>query len=424
MKKRSGSLNRRSFLTAAVATSVAAPALARVLASDVMPDKPALKVGLVGCGGRGRGATRDILEGAPNIQITALADVFQDRVDQAAQGLQELGQGVPGDRRFVGFDAYLKLLETDIDVVLLAEPPHFRPSHFAAAVEAGKHVFMEKPVAVDAPGIRSVLETGKKAEQKGLCVVAGTQRRHQTEYLEAYQRIADGAIGEIVAGRCYWLGNQLWYRERQPDWNVMEWMIRDWVNWCWLSGDHIVEQHVHNIDVVLWFSGKVAVQAVGTGHRARRVTGDQFDFFSVDFELEDGKHFLSMCRQINGCHNDISEFVVGTRGTSDCRSQILDLDGNVVWRYEGPRSSPYVQEQADLVRAIRTGNLVNETRNVSEATLTAIMARESAYTGRLVTREEILNSDVRLGPQEYAWGDVPIGAVPRPGAEAGPPRPV
>jgi len=306
-RKISRKLTRRGFIQTSVAAAAAALTVLRVRAAPAaVPEGPPLKAGLVGCGGRGTGAAENILSSAPDIRITALADVFQDRLDSARKALSERGQEIPDSRCFVGFDAYKKLIATDVDIVLLATPPHFRSTHFAAAVEAKKHVFMEKPVAVDPAGVRSVLATGEKAKELGLSVVAGTQRRHKRSYIETYKRIADGAIGEIVAARCYWNQSQLWYKERDPKWSDMEWMIRDWVNWTWLSGDHIVEQHVHNIDVINWFTGKHPVKAVGMGARMRRVTGDQYDFFAIDFEFDGGLHLQSMCRQINGCANNVS----------------------------------------------------------------------------------------------------------------------
>jgi len=277
---------------------------------------------------------------------------------------------------------------------------------------------MEKPVAVDPAGVRLVLATGEKAKELGLSVVAGTQRRHKRSYIETYKRIADGAIGEIVAARCYWNQSQLWYKERDPKWSDMEWMIRDWVNWTWLSGDHIVEQHVHNIDVINWFTGKHPVKAVGMGARMRRVTGDQYDFFAIDFEFDGGLHLQSMCRQINGCANNVSEFIVGTKGATNCANKIFNPDGSVAWTYEGPKEQEYVEEHTDLVESIRTGKPINEARNVAESTMTAIMGRISAYSGKDASWDELMGADLRLGPTEYAWGPVTMGKVSVPGIDA------
>ena len=415
-KKTGGRLTRRGFLQSAAVAGVTAHSIHSVRAAAAVPlQNPPLKAGLVGCGGRGTGAAKDMLNGATNVKITALADVFQDRLDNARQALRGLGQDIPNERCFVGFDGFQQLIETDVDIVLLATPPHFRPAHFAAAVEAKKHVFMEKPVAVDPFGVRSVIATGEKARSLGLSVVAGTQRRHKKSYIETYKRVADGAIGKIVAARAYWNQGQLWYKQRDPKWSDMEWMIRDWVNWSWLSGDHIVEQHVHNLDVINWFTKSHPVKAVGMGGRFRRVTGDQYDFFSIDFEFPDGMHEHSMARQINGCQNNISEFITGTQGSTNCASKIFNVDGSVAWAYEGPREQEYVQEHTNLVASIRSGNPINESKNVAESTLTAIMGRVSAYTGKEVTWDELMRSDVRLGPEQYALGPMPKGTAPIPG---------
>ena len=419
------SLSRRDFIgTLAVAGSVlvaCAKARKREYAFppllDRAPEGRRLRAGLVGCGGRGTGAALNFLEAGPDLEITALADVFQDRLDSCRQKLKKkAGVEVPDSRCFLGFDAYQKLIDSGVDIVMLATPPHFRPEHFAAAVEARKNVFMEKPVAVDPVGARSIIDTATKARALGLTVVTGTQRRHQREYIATFKRILDGAIGDIVAARCYWNQGQLWYRPRQPNWSEMEYMIRDWVNWRWLSGDHIVEQHVHNIDVVNWFTGMHPVKAVGVGARMRRVTGDQYDFFSIDFEMENGMHVHSMCRQINGCANNVSEWVVGTRGYSNCRDTIFNRKGEGVWKYDGPKINPYVQEHIDLVTAIRTEKPFVEAENTAVSTLVAIMGREAAYTGREITWDEMMASNMRLGPESYAMGPVGIEAViPVPG---------
>lgn len=397
---------------------------------DQAPDGKELKAGLVGCGGRGTGAAIDFLNAGPNLVIHSLGDVFQDRLDSCRAKIKETkGAEVADENCFTGFDAYEKVIDSGVDIVILACPPHFRPKHLAAAIEARKHVFMEKPAAVDPVGVRSVIASSKKAEALGLCVGTGTQRHHQRDYLTAYKKIYEGAIGDIVAANCYWNMSQLWYREPRKGWSEMEYMIRDWVNWNWLSGDHIVEQHVHNIDVINWFTGLYPVEAVGFGSRQRRVTGDQYDNFSIDFVYENGMHVHSMCRQINGCIDNVSEFVMGTSGSSNCKNKIWDEKGNPVWEYEYPKNedgtpgdyvkvSPYVQEHIDLVTAIRTNNPYVEAEATAKSTLAAIMGRTSAYTGQKVTWEEMMNSDMRLGPTEYKLGDVNIDkSVPVPGSE-------
>jgi predicted dehydrogenase len=390
------------------------------LAGDLAPDGPELKAGVIGCGGRGTGAAHNFIAAGPNLRITALGDVFRDRVESCREKLkQDKNVEIPEENCFVGFDAFQKVIDSGVEVVILATPPHFRPEHFAAAVDAKKHVFMEKPVAVDPVGVRTVIAASKRAEALGLCVATGTQRRHQRDYVETYKHIVDGAIGDIVAANCYWNQNQLWYRNREKGWSDMEYMIRDWVNWCWLSGDHIVEQHVHNIDVINWFTGSHPVKAVGVGSRLRRPTGDQFDFFSVDFVLANNMHVHSLCRQINGCASQVAEHVVGTKGYSNCQNTIYNLDGTIKWKYAYPldesgkpsekiKISPYVQEHIDMVTAIRANKPFVEAENTAISTMTAIMGRLSAYTGKEVTWDEVMSSELRLGPKEYAMSSVDI----------------
>jgi predicted dehydrogenase len=430
-EKKGSSFDRRDFI-GAVAVVGAGALLTRcgrtypkVTFIDKAPDGPVLKAGLVGCGGRGTGAAQDFLKAGPSLQITALADVFPDRLQDTRKTLQEkANQKIADDQCFVGFDAYKKLIASGVDIVLLATPPHFRAEHLDAAIDAKKHVFMEKPVAVDPVGARSVMASGEKAKSFNLCVVTGTQRRHQREYIETYNRVANGAIGKITSARIYWNQSQLWFKEPQKGMSDMEAMIRDWVNWSWLSGDHIVEQHVHNIDVAHWFLGGTPTKAVGMGGRARRVTGDQFDFFAIDYTMTDGTHVESMCRQIDGCINSVSEYIVGTEGSTNCKDTIFDKDGKIVWQYQEPGKepgksafNPYEQEHVDLVNAIRTNQPINEAANVAKSTLVGIMGRISAYTGKEVTWDEMMQSNLRLGPKEYALGPVDIKAeVPVPGS--------
>ncbi len=393
------------------------------------PDGPVLKAGLIGCGGRGTGAAGQFVSAGPNLEITALADMFQDRLDSCRNRLRRQREiEVADENCFVGFDAYQKLIDSGVDVVLLATPPYFRPEHFAAAINARKHVFMEKPVAVDPVGARSVMSSARKADGIGLSVVTGTQRRHQKDYIEAFRNITRGMIGEIVSATCYWNGQVPWYNRRQQGWSDMEAMLRDWVNWTWLSGDHIVEQHVHNIDVVNWFAGMHPVKAVGFGSRIRRQTGDQFDNFSNDFIYENGMHVHSMCRQISGCSNNVSEYVRGTNGYTICDDGpiLFNPDGEAIWEFpyelneEGnPRklgNQAYNQEHVDLVTSIRTNNPINEAENTAISTMTAIMGRTSCYTGQEVTWEEMMNSDMKIGPVTMEMGPSDYRAViPVPG---------
>ncbi len=391
------------------------------------PDGPVLRAGLIGCGGRGTGAAKDFLSAGPNLEVVALADCFRDRLDNCRNNLrEEKGVEIPEENCFTGFDAYQQLVESDIDLVLMATPPYFRPAHFEAAVEARKHVFMEKPVAVDPVGARAVMTTARKADGLGLCIGTGTQRRHEADYLATFREITRGTIGDIVSANCYWNGVVPWYRDRQRNWTDMEYMVRDWVNWTWLSGDHIVEQHVHNLDVVNWFLGDTHPEkAVGFGGRWRRPSGDQYDFFSIDFTYENDVHVHSMCRQISGCANNVSELVRGTKGYSNCRNEIRSASGDVKWEYPYEQDEegnpihplPYVQEHVDLVTAIRNNEPVNEAERTAVATLTAIMGRISCYTGQEVTWDEMMESNLALGPERVELGpsDLLPAVIPVPG---------
>ncbi|UCG27065.1 MAG: Gfo/Idh/MocA family oxidoreductase [Bacteroidales bacterium] len=398
---------------------------------DEAPDGPLLKAGLIGCGGRGTGAALNFLNAGPNLEIVALGDLFQDQIDKAREELKDKKEVEVADEKcFVGFDAFEKVIDSGVDIIILATPPVFRAEHFDAAIKAKKHVFMEKPVAVDPVSARSIIATAKKADPLGLCVVAGTQRRHKRDYLKTYEQILNGEIGDIVAGNCYWNQSKLWHVNRDEGWTDMEYMIRNWVNWTWLSGDHIVEQHVHNIDVINWFAGKHPVKAVAFGSRLRRITGDQYDNFSVDFIYDNDMHLHSMCRQIDDCANSVSEYIRGTKGYTNCENTIYNPDGSVKWTYEYPpdengepttwvKVNPYDQEHIDLITAIRTNSPINEGENVATSTLTAIMGRISAYTGKEVTWDEMMNSDLKLGPDTYVMGPMDMTPnIPLPGTAA------
>jgi predicted dehydrogenase len=396
--------------------------------ADYANDGKPLRAGVIGCGGRGTGAAVNFLNAGPNIQIVALGDLFQDRIDNCRKTLKDKFKvEIPDDKCFTGFDNYKKVIACDIDIIITATPPAFRPIHFAAAVEAGKHCFIEKPLCVDGPGARSVIATAKKAESQGLVVVTGTQRHHQRKYVESFKQIQSGLIGDIVSGTVYWNQSMLWYRNHDEKWTDMEWMVRDWVNWKWLSGDHIVEQHVHNLDVFNWFTGKKPVKAVGFGARQRRLTGDQYDMFSVDYEYEGGIRLHSMCRQIDGCVNNVSEFIQGTKGswnTSGKEHEIKDLQGNVIWKSdtekekaEHKQTDPYTLEHVDFINHIRAGKPLNQAVDTVNTCLTAIMGRESSYTGKAVTWDEIYNSNVSFMPEklELAACDMKAYTVPVPG---------
>ncbi|HZH72939.1 MAG TPA: Gfo/Idh/MocA family oxidoreductase, partial [Mariniphaga sp.] len=375
------------------------------------------------------GAALNFLAAGNDLELVALADVFEDKVWDCYGKLEEQKVEVPKANCFWGFDAYKMLLDVDLDLVILATPPHFRPAHFDAAIQAKKHVFMEKPVSVDPVGARQIIATSKKAEQMGLTVVTGTQRRHQRDYIETYRQIASGAIGEFTSAKAWWLQSHVWFRTREEGWSDMEYMMRNWNNFCWLCGDHILDTHVHNIDIINWFMGKHPESAIGFGGRARRITGDQYDFFSIDFDFGGGLFSHSMSRQIDGCANALGEQIMGTEGYTNCKNTIFNHDGSIKWQYEYPKNkegkstgivdvSPYVQEHIDMVTAIRTNKPVVEAERTALSTLTAIMGRTAAYTGQKVTWDDMLNSTERLGPEVFDMGDVDQSfPVPLPGTQ-------
>ena len=395
-----------------------------------LPDKAIdgkeLKVGVIGCGGRGSGAVMNLLDAANGITVTALGDVFDDRLqDLRAHLKNDRQQDVPDDKCFTGFDAYQKVIDSGVDMVIIATPPAFRPIHFQYATEKGVHSFLEKPIAVDPKGYRTIMAAAKQAQAKGLSVVTGTQRHHERRYVEANKQIQAGIIGEITGGNVYWNQGMLWYKERQPGWSDMEWNLRDWVNWTWLSGDHIVEQHVHNIDVFLWMSGLKPVTATSFGARHRRVTGDQYDMFSTDFVMENGIHMHSMCRQIDGCSNKVSEFIQGAKGSWDSETnEIKDLQGNVIWKYDEEKAGqeykqhdPYVLEHVDWVNHIRKGTAHEEASDCATSCMAAIMAREAAYTGATTTWDEMTQSPMDLMPATLELGPLDLASytVKKPG---------
>lgn len=397
---------------------------------DQAPDGKTLKAGLIGCGGRGTGAAVDFLNAGPNLEIVALGDVFQDKMDACREILKKnKNVEIPDEKCFIGFDSYEKVIDSGVDMVLLCTPPHFRPIHVEAAVNAKKHIFMEKPIAVDPAGVRKVLASMKRAESMKLNVISGTIRRSQKDYMETRRRVLNGQIGEITGAHIIRNGGALWFRSRKPEWSDMEYMLKNWVNFCWLSGDHITEQFIHEIDVMNWYLDEYPIKASGWGGRQRRVTGDQYDFFSIEYLYENGMRTHCAARQIDGCSNGKVEQINCTQGYADAAGKLYDLNGNIIWEYPHPAendtqsewhvTNPFVQEHINLVTAIRTGNTINDGEDQANSTLVAIMGRIAAYTGKDVTREEIMNSDLYLGPSTYSMGKVegipetiPLAGVP------------
>jgi myo-inositol 2-dehydrogenase/D-chiro-inositol 1-dehydrogenase len=417
--------SRRTFLrqtTAAVvggtlAATLGSARMAHASGSDI------LKVGLVGCGGRGNGAAANAMSAEDNVQLTALADLFPDRLEEAKKALRSaIGAKyqVPDDQCFVGFDAYKQLMDTDIDVVLLATTPHYRPLHLQAAVAAGKHIFGEKPVAVDPVGVRSVLATCEEAEKKGLNVVSGLCWRYDLGVRETINRIRDGAIGDIVAIHENYLTSTIWFRARKPEWTEMEYQNRNWYNHTWLSGDHIVEQFVHSLDKSMWLMGdQPPKHCFGLGGRQVRVQpefGNIYDHFAVCYEWENGVKSFAYTRQMAQCSNDVEDYVHGTKG----RAQVLVngqqglINGQPVFTGKKPPSM-YEYEHKELFAAIRAGKPINNGRYMALSTMMAILGREACYTGQTLEWDAALNSDMRLGPTTYAWGDVPAEGIAMPG---------
>jgi predicted dehydrogenase len=401
-------VNRRGFLkvtSAAVAGTAMLGSAPFVLTSRAAADDP-IKIGIIGCGGRGVDAARNAVASSPNVKVVAVADVFENQAKGAANAFK-----VDADHTFWGFDAYKKVVAIpDVTYVILATPPGFRPVHFEAAVNAGKHVFSEKPVATDAAGIRKFIAAGELAKQKKLNVVAGTQRRHQAIYIDTIKKIHDGALGEILCLRAYWNGGAIWHRGDVGA-TEMEKQVHNWYHYLWLCGDHICEQHVHNLDVCNWIMGAHPVKAHGMGGRQSlgNLSGSKWDHFAIEYEYANGVRMFSQCRQIKDTENNVSEAAVGTKGRLD------NVGGGL--QYSGPQPNPYEIEHADLIAAIRgTAPYINEAKTVAESTLTAIMGRESAYMGRTTTWDEAMNWKTSLVPENLAWdAPAPKSEVPIPG---------
>lgn len=414
---------------AVVAAAALAPFAAAELVRGAARAAEVIRVGVIGCGGRGTGAAMDCLAASPDVRIVALADLFPDRVQRARDGLKEQAPDratVADDKLFTGFDAYKMLLATDVQLVILATPPGFRPIHFAAAVAAGKHIFMEKPCAVDGPGIRRVIAAAKDAEAKRLCIVAGTQRRSQPSYIEAIGRIHKGELGRLMAGRCYWNQGSLWNVEADPKKTDVENQIRNWLYYAWLSGDHIVEQHVHQLDVMNWAFGTHPVLARGVGGRQARVDpkfGHIFDHFGIEYvyppapgdEAFGERFVLSMCRQQDGTVGRVEESLTATEGVALLRPGFAEFTGKTPWKFSGPNPNPYVEEHKRLIAAIQSGATLNEGQQVAYSTLVAIMGRMAAYTGQEVTWDQALNSKEELMPESVDFGPRPVPPVAVPG---------
>ena len=398
-------VTRREFVKASAAT-VALGSLARA-------DEKPIRIGIVGCGGRGTGAVHDCISSSNGVELVAMGDLFENRMTGSRKWLASKNIKVADDKCFVGWDAYKQVIASDIDLVLLATPPGYRPMHIEHAVEAGKHVFAEKPVAVDPPGVRRVIAAGEKAKAKGLAIVSGTMYRHHPKFIETTKSIHDGGIGKIMAGRVYYNSSGVWYRPRKEGMSDMEYQARNWYYFQWACGDQIVEQHVHTLDVMKWAMGANPVRCVATGGRASRLGekyGNVYDSFAVDYEFPDGVHVMSMSRHWKACANYVGAKFVGSKGeASPYRGTCGD------WEFSGKVRNAYVQEHDDLIASIRSGRPLNEARQVAESTMVAIMGREAAYTGAVVTWDEMMKSDLDLTPPKYEFGPLRVRPLPVPG---------
>ncbi len=414
-KKQAGGITRREF---AKASALASFAVLSAKAAGAAQSKEALKIGLIGCGGRGSGAVQDSLNGNDNVKIVALADVFEDRLKALREKMEKQSGrlkdkvAITDDKCFVGLDAYKKILQTDVDIIIHATPPYARPMHVLAAVQAGKHVFTEKPIATDAPGVRMFVDAVNLAKDQKLSFVTGTQRRHSKAYIDTIKQIHDGALGDLLYARAYWNGGLPFSHERKPEWNDLEYRLRNWYNQIWTCGDNIVEQHIHNLDVCNWAMGAHPVKVVASGGRAWKPAeeryGDIWDNFSCDYEFENGAHMFSFSRHWNNSKDDVWEQVIGTKGKSNCNDKAKD-DKN-----------PMQQEHIDLVKSI-TGETpyLNTGMDTAESTLTAIMGRMAAYRGQEITWEQAWNDDEKLVPDDLSFDKpYPVGPIPVPGKKA------
>ena len=419
----SGDVTRRNFLkttsTAVGGTLLGSLSIER---SAYAAGDDTVKIALVGCGGRGSGAAAQALSTQGSVRLVAMADAFKDRMQGSLRTLQEKHKervDVPEDRQFIGFDAYKEAIALS-DVAILATPPGFRPIHFEEAIRQGKHVFTEKPVATDGPGVRRVLAAAAEAKKKNLKVGVGLQRHHQLGYLETLKRLHDGAIGDITAMRCYWNGSTPWVRKRAElekaagrTLSEIEYQMRNWYYFVWLCGDHICEQHIHNLDVINWVKQGYPVRAHGMGGcevRKGPDYGEIFDHHAEEFEYADGSRCYSQCRHINGCWSNVSEHAIGTKGSCDVSGHTIR--GENAWRFatRGARD-PYQQEHDDLFDAIRNNKPYNEAENGAKSTLTAILGRMTTYSGKVIEWDQALNSQVDHMPKIFAW-DAPAPVLP------------
>ena len=378
-----------------------------------------IKVGVIGCGGRGTGAAMQALSTKQNVKLVAMADAFRDRLDNSYKALTNGDEGDVRDRvavteetKFVGFDGYKKVIPL-VDVVIIATPPGFRPIHFEEAITQGKHVFMEKPLGTDPAGVKKILEVAEIAKKKKLNVVVGLQRHYQTSYRELYKRVQDGMIGDITSGQVYWNSGGVWVRPRTPGQTEMEYQMRNWYYFNWLCGDHITEQHVHNLDVMNWFKGAYPVRAQGLGGRQVRNGidhGEIYDHHFVEYQYADGSIMNSQCRHIKGTYSIVDEMLVGTKGVVKCGAAEITSKGKSLFKFDkkSKENEPYQNEHDELFAAIAKGEYkFADTENGAKSTLTSIIGRMATYSGQIIEFDKALNSGISLQPEKYDWDALP-----------------
>ncbi|HEY9489198.1 MAG TPA: Gfo/Idh/MocA family oxidoreductase [Chryseosolibacter sp.] len=381
-----------------------------------------IKVAVIGCGGRGTGAAMQALSTKQNVKLVAMADAFRDRLDRAFEALTNGDEGdvknkvaVTEETKFVGFDAYKQVIPL-ADVVIIATPPGFRPIHFEEAIKQGKHVFMEKPVATDPAGVKKVLEIAEIAKKKKLNVIVGLQRHYQTSYRELYKRVKDGMIGDITSGQVYWNSDGVWVRPRKPGQTEMEYQMRNWYYFNWLCGDHITEQHIHNLDVMNWFKGAYPVKAQGLGGRQVRTGkefGEIYDHHFVEYQYADGTIMNSQCRHIKGTYSIVDELLVGTKGSVKCGAAEITSKGKTLFKFDKSKENePYQNEHDELFAAIAKGEFkFADAENGAKSTLTSIIGRMATYSGQIIEWDKTLNSGISIQPEKYAW-DAPPPVLP------------
>ena len=427
------SADRRDFLKATAAA--AGVAVSTNLAGAFAAGNDTIKVGLIGCGGRGNGAVRDILDAEakingdnPKVQIVAFGDVFEQRAKSAHDNWKKNKNyakqiTATPETCFGGLDAYQKVLAAGVDLVILATPPGFRPTHLEAAIKAKKHIFCEKPVCVDATGARKCFELAEESKKQNIAIVAGTQRRHQKGYIETIKKLHDGAVGEVLSTRCAWNNNGIWFNKRENNAADAAYQLKNWYHFLWLCGDHIVEQHVHNLDVINWVMNDHPVKAIGMGGRATRPVGAPgevgqiWDHFAVEYEYKNGVKLYSYCRHIPG-DNDISETVVGTKGA--CRVNNYQIGKETVGSDD---IDAYVQEHIDLLNSIRAGRPLNELKQVTESTFTAILGRNASYACKTLKWDDALAANEDTMPKNLTLDSaITVSAAPTPGSWKLPPK--